>query len=184
MIDVTIPVLGIAFGLSAKPIDLIDENKWIVGKTGFVLKYGFVLLSGYVVFLSLDADRNLTPYFLSLFLFWILRGKFGYPSHVLFAFIPAMLIGRHLTGEYLALGIAGLAVYGALEYLIRRFKGWIVQVLLYRSLARFLVVPFGLGLYLDDFNPLWYTIPGLLSMHVVRYLIRKDFICIREGIRT
>lgn len=177
-------LLGLAFSLAAKPIDLVDENKWIVGPAGFVLKYACVLLSGYVVFLSLEADRNLTPLFLALFLFWTLRGKFGYPSHVLFAFIPAVLIGRYLTGEYLLLGLAGLAVYGVLEFAVRRYKGWFVQMLLYRSLARFLVVPFGLGVYLADFTPLFYVIPGLLSMHAVRYLIRKDVIRLREGVRT
>ncbi len=177
-------LLGAAFSLSAKPIDLIDENKWIVGKAGFVLKYLFVFLFGYIVFLSLEANKNLTPYFLSLFLFWILRGKFGYPSHVLFAFIPGILIGQHLTREYALMGVAGLAVYGMLEYVIRNFKNKIIQTLLYKSLGRFLIVPLGFGFYLDDFNLFLYCIPGLLLMHLVRYLIKKDVICIREGVRT
>lgn len=184
MIDPSLLLLGIAFTLAAKPIDLIDENKWIGGAIGFALKYGFVLLSGYVIFLSLAIDHNLTPHFLSLFLFWTLRGKFNYPSHVLFAFIPAMLIGHYLTTEYLVLGLAGLTTYGILEYLIRRFSGWFFQIFLYRSLARFLIVPSALSIYLDDLNILAQTFGGLLSTHVIRHLIRKDVIRIREGIRT
>lgn len=177
-------VLGAAFSLTAKPVDLIDENKWITGKAGFVLKYFFVFLFSYVVFLSLETDRNLTPHFLSLFLFWILKGKFGYPSHVLFAFIPALLLGPHVTLEFSVMSAAGLAVYGVLDDVVRRFKSKVVQILLYRSLARFLIVPLGLSFYLDDFNPFLYTIPGLLLMHLVRYLIKKDVIRIREGVRT
>jgi hypothetical protein len=184
MNDFYILLLGAAFSLTAKPIDLIDENKWIVGNVGFALKYFFVLLFSYVVFLSLEADRNLTPHFLALFLFWILRGKFGYPSHVLFAFIPGILIGQHITQEYVVMGVGGLAVYGVLEYVVRHFKNRVVQTLLYKSLGRFLIVPLGISLYLDDYNPLLYVIPGLLLMHLVRYLIRKDIIRIREGVRT
>jgi hypothetical protein len=45
-------------------------------------------------------------------------------------------------------------------------------------------VPLGLSLYLDDYNPFLYIIPGLLLMHLVRYLIKKDIIRIREGVRT
>ena len=177
-------VLGAAFGLTAKPVDLIDENKWITGKAGFVLKYFFGLLFSYVVFLSLEADRNLTPFFLSLFLFWILKGKFGYPSHVLFAFITALLLGPHVTREFTVMSVAGLAAYGILDYVVRCFKNKVVQIFLYRSLARFLIVPLGLSLYLDDLAPFLYTIPGLLSMHLVRYLIKIDVIRIREGVRT
>lgn len=184
MIDPVMLLLGAAFSLTQKLIDLIDEHRWIVGKAGFVLKYLFVLLFSYVVFLTLAADARLTPHFLALFLFWILRGKIDYPSHVLGAFIPALLIGPHLTAEYLLLGLAGLAGYGALEYVVRRCRGWVVQVLLYKSLARFLVVPFGFGLYFNDFNPLVFTACGLLSMHGMRYLIRKDVIRLREGGRT
>lgn len=185
MIDLHIILLGAAFSLTAKPIDLIDENKWIVGKVGFALKYFFVLLFSYIVFLSLEADRNLTPLFLALFLFWILRGKFGYPSHVLaWAFIPGIFIGQHITPEYVVMGVGGLAVYGVLEYVIRHFKNRVVQTLLYKSLGRFLIVPLGLSLYLDDYNLFLYVIPGLLSMHLVRYLIKKDVIRIREGVRT
>lgn len=184
LIDPIILLLGAAFSLSQKLMDFIDEHQWIVGKSGFALKYASVLLFGYVVHLSLAADAHLAPYFLSLFLFWILRGKIDYPSHVLFVFIPALLLGRCLTEEYLLLGLTGLAVYGALEYVVRHFRGWAVQVLLYKSLARFLMVPFGLGLYLDDFNPLVFTACGLLSMHAVRYLIRRDVIRLREGERT
>lgn len=185
MNNLHILLLGAAFSLTAKPIDLIDENKWIVGKIGFALKYFFVLLFSYIVFLSLEADRNLTPLFLALFLFWILNDKFSYPSHVLaWAFIPGILLGPHITKEYAAIGIAGLAVYGVLEYVIRHFKNRVVQILLYKSLGRFLIVPFGLSLYLDDYNLFLYVIPGLLSMHLVRYLIKKDIIRIREGVRT
>lgn len=184
MIDPSMVLLGAAFSVTQKLMDLIDEHKWIVGSAGFMLKYFSVLLSSYVIFLSLETDAHLTPYFLALFLFWILRGKIDYPSHVLFTFIPALFIGQRLTGEYLMLGLVGLAVYGVLEYVVRRCKGWVVQMLLYRSLARFLVVPFGLGLYLDDFNPLVYTVCGLLSIHVVRYLIRKNVIRLREDVCT
>lgn len=184
MIDPVMLLLGAAFSLSQKLMDLIDEHRWIPGKAGFALKYASVLLFGYVVHLSLTADAHLTPLFLALFLFWILRGKLDYPSHVLLVFIPALLIGPRLTTEYVLLALAGLVAYGVLEYVVRRFRGWAVQVLLYRSLARFLVVPFGLGLYLDDFNPLVYTASGLLSMHAVRYLIRKDVIRLRVGERT
>ena len=182
--ELQILALGAAFGLTAKPIDLIDENKWITGQVGFILKYFFVLLFSYVIFLSLKADPNLTPHFLSLFLFWVLKGKFGYPSHVLLAFITALLLGPHLTTGFAVLSVAGLAVNGVLDHVVRHFKSKAVQILLYKSLARFLVVPLGLSLYLDDYNPFFYTIPGLLLMHLVRYLIRKDVIHIREGVRT
>lgn len=184
MNNLHILLLGAAFSLTAKPIDLIDENKWIVGKVGFALKYFFALLFSCVVFLSLEADRNLTPLFLALFLFWILKGKFGYPSHVLVAFIPGILIGQHITQEYAVMGMGGLAVYGMLEYVVRHFKSRLVQTLLYKSLGRFLIVPLGMSLYLDDYNPILYIIPGLLLMHLVRYLIKKDIIRIREGVRT
>lgn len=177
-------LLGAAFSLTAKTVDLIDENKWVTGKVGLALKYLFVLLFSYVVFLSLEADKNLAPYFLALFLFWILRGKFGYPSHVLIAFIPGILIGRYLTLNYTVLAVCGLAVYGTLEYVIRHFKNWAVQALLYKSLGRFLIFPIGLGFYLDDFNVVLYVVPGLISMHLVRFLIKQDIIRIREGVRT
>lgn len=178
-------LLGLAFSLTAKPIDLIDENKWVAGRIGLVLKYFFVLLFSYVVFLSLAADSNLTPYFLSIFFFWILNGKLDhYPSHVLVAFIPGILLGQHITTEYAMMGIAGLAAYGALEYVIRHYQNWFVQVALYKSLGRFFIVPLALGFYLDDYNLVLYVVPGLLSMHLVRYCIRKDIIRIREGIRT
>ena len=150
-----------------------------------MLKYFFVLLFSYIVFLSLEADRNLTPLFLSLFLFWILNGKLdSYPSHVLVAFIPGIFLGQHITTEYAVLGVAGLAVYGMLEYVIRHFKNRVVQVLLYKSLGRFLIVPLGLSFYLNDHHLVLYVVPGLLSMHLVRYCIKKDVIRIREGIRT
>ena len=80
--------------------------------------------------------------------------------------------------------MGGLAVYGVLEYVVRRFKNRVVQTLLYKSLGRFLIVPLGMSLYLDDYNLFLYIIPGLPSMHLVRYLIKKDIIRIREGVRT
>jgi hypothetical protein len=177
-------LLGAAFSLTAKPIDLIDENKWIAGKTGFMLKYLFVCISCYIFFISLEMDKNMTPYFLSLFLFWILNGKFGYPSHVLFAFIPAILIGQRITLRYAVLGFAGLAIYGLLEYIVRHFKNMFVQFILYKSLGRFLIVPFCMSVYLNDYNLFLFVIPGLLSMHFVRYLINMNVIHIASGKRT
>jgi hypothetical protein len=177
-------ILGVGFSVTAKPIDLIDENKWIKGLPGFLLKYLFVLIFSGVVYLSLQMNRNLTPHFLALFLFWILNGKLNYPSHVLFAFIPALIMGKMLTLEYILLAVVGLLVYGMLELLVKRCNNSMVQLILYKSLVRFLVVPFCLGAYLYDFTALIYTVSGLLSMHLVRYLIRVNIIKISEGRKT
>lgn len=177
-------LLGVGFSVTAKPIDLIDENKWIKGLPGFLLKYLFVLIFSGVMYLSLQMNSNLTPYFLALFLFWILNGKLNYPSHVLFAFIPALIMGKMLTLEYILLAVGGLLVYGMLELLVKRCNNSMVQLILYKSLVRFLIVPFCLGVYLYDFTALIYSVSSLLSMHLVRYLIRINIIKISEGRMT
>lgn len=176
--------MGLGFAVIAKPIDLIDENGWIQGALGFVIKYACVLIFSGVVYLSLQINQNLAPHFIALFFFWILNGKLNYPSHVLFAFIPALIMGRYLTMQYLLLALAGLAVYGILELLVKRSKSRLIHLLLYKSLARFIIVPLGMGIYLSDLTPVIYSIPGLLSMHLVRYLIHANIIKIKEGGRT
>lgn len=178
---ITILLFWFGFSVLAKPIDLIDENAWLWGKLGFFLKYFFVLVSTYFVFLTLHFDPNFTPHFLSLFLFWVLNGKFEYPSHVLFGFIPAIYIGQYINFEYTMLAIVWLIVYGILEFLVKKYQHPIIQTGLYKSLARFLIVPFGLSVYFSDYNIILFVIPWLLSMQIVRYLIKKDVIKIHRG---
>lgn len=177
---ITMVVLGIAFATLSKPIDLIDENGWIVGTLGFILKYIFVLLSSIAVYLTIEIDKTFVPYFLAIFLFWTLNNKFDYPSHVLYAFIPAILIGRYINVEYTVLALICLVIYGILEFIVKKRSNKLIELLLYKSLARFLIVPLFLSIYFNNFNILLYTTCGLLSMHIVRYLIKKNIIKINS----
>lgn len=172
----TMVILGIAFAVISKPIDLIDENGWIGGKLGFVLKYVFVLLSSFVVYWTIEMDKTFVSYFLAIFLFWTLNNKFEYPSHVLYAFIPAILIGRYIDVEYTVLALIGLMIYWLLEFIVKKSDNKLIKLLLYKSLARFLVVPLLLSAYFGNFNITIYTACGLLSMHIVRKLIKQEII--------
>lgn len=169
-------VLGITFAISYKIVDLIDEHNWINGKIGFILKYFFTLIVACSVYFSFELEKDLTPHLLSVMLFWILNNKFEYPSHVLAAFLSAIFIGKYLTIEYTVLALIGLAIYWILEFIVKRSSNKLIELLLYKSLARFLVVPLFLSVYFNNFNITIYTACGLLSMHVVRYLIKKEII--------
>lgn len=168
--------LWIGFSVMTKWVDLIDEHNWIKWKTWFILKYLFVFIATYIVYLSVITDKNLIPYFFAVLLFWLLNNKLEYPSHVLFCFNTGILIGSYINLNYILIGIVSLIIYGGVEFVIKTYKYPVIQIGLYKSLARFLIVPLGLSIYFSDYKIVIFVIPWLLSMHFVRYLIVKQII--------
>ena len=170
-------IYGFIFSTAFKVVDLIDEHKWLPWKKGFFIKYISVIFVLYSIYGAVSISPLFIYYFVPIFIFWILKNKMEYPSHVLIMFIGALLFGWYIKMTDIIPIIGITFIYFVLEYVVKKFqKNKYVDVILYRSLWRYYIVPFFIGIYFNDMRIFLYVIPGLLSMLLIRKMIKKRVI--------
>lgn len=162
-----------------KIVDLIDEHGWIWGRKWFVIKYISAFLTILSIFFVVKFDNHFTIHFVSIFLFWILKNKMEYPSHVLIMFVGWIILGYFFeyTLENIIITFLILIGYMFSDYFIKSYKSInFIAFFFYKHLWRFYLMALFLSFYLWDYNIILHTMVWLLSMEIVRFLIRKRII--------
>lgn len=169
------------FSTAFKIVDLIDEHGWLPWKKGFFIKYFAAILVICSIYGALSINPLFIYYFVPIFTFWILKNKMEYPSHVFIMFIGALLFGWYIKMASIIPIIGITFIYFTLEYIVKKFqKNKYVNTILYCSLWRYYIVPFFIGIYFNEMRIFIYVIPWLLSMLLIRKMIKKWIIQIEN----
>jgi len=164
------------FSTSAKVLDWIDEHGWL--NETFV-RHVFSLTSIIVFICTVwywaDISVALSYYFFSVFIYWIIRKKIDYPSHVLCISIGMFLIGSktwiHPTLIY---SISLASLYFLFDFLLKKIRRYkIIDVLFFQSLWRFYLVPIIISIYFWDISPVIFVIWGLPAMVLAKKIQKK-----------
>lgn len=180
---ILILTLWLIFSNSFKVVDLIDEHKWIEWKKWFIIKYFFAILTVISVYLTLKLDNNFIIHFSSIFLFWIIKNKMEFPSHVLIMFFNWILLWyfSNFSFNTISLIVIFLFLYLIIDYIIGNFKkNKIISYFFYKRLGRFYIIALFLSIYLNDYYIILHSAIWLLSMEIIRLLISKNIIKIKQ----